>query len=122
MHSETKQVIVIRKDIKLKRAEIAALASRASLEFLINNSESKSSNLLSVELTPAEIDWINDNRTTIVVSVPNKSALQKLIFKSDIKGIPYYTLDSNSEDTVCAAFGPEDSHKIDEITGNLKLI
>jgi peptidyl-tRNA hydrolase, PTH2 family len=125
MTAQVKQVIVIRKDLKLKRAEIAALASKASLEFLVNNSENKESNLLNVELTPAEIEWLSNNRTTIVLGIPSENMLRNLIFRSEIAGIPSYSLSEDGgdfEELLCASFGPDDSEKIDEITGKLKLI
>lgn len=129
-----KQVIVVRRDLKLKRASIAALVAKASAEFFLDNNESSHGDKLMVNLTPQESEWLTSGSTRIVLGVTSENALKSLMFKAELAGLSCYPVSTNSstsreegdlgdliEETLCAAIGPDDSDKIDQITGNLKL-
>jgi len=126
MTSKLKQAIVIRKDLKLKKSVVAALAAKASMEFIIDNNEDESGTFLKVELTPLEKEWLYGAGTRIILGAPSENALKKMQLKSDISGILCYAISETnnlgSEDLVCIALGPDESEKIDQLTGNLKLL
>lgn len=127
-----KQVILVRRDLHMRRAEIAALVSRASSEFLFENDESERSDEVSVKLTPQEAEWIQSGSTRIVLGVPSGESMQSHLFKAEMAGLSCYTVVGSLVRTpddpvgmssiVCAAIGPDESSKIDEITGKLKLL
>lgn len=132
LNNNPKQVIVIRRDLKLRKASIAALAAKASAEFFLDNDDSDKQDSLVVSLTPTETAWINSGSLRVVLGVPTENALNALAFKAELAGLPCYFIRgpikednksfSESLETLCVAIGPDDADKIDEITGNLKLI
>lgn len=125
-----KQVIVVRRDLRLKKASIAALVAKASSKFIFDNDFSERGDVLQVDLTQQEAEWIAGPATRIVLGVTSESALKQLIFKAELEGLSCYTVtNSHQEDSdavldelLCVAIGPDDAEKIDQITGNLKLI
>lgn len=126
---ETKQVIVVRKDLNMRKGKIAAQVAHASMKFLIDNNESDRGDELVIRLTPTEALWINDKFTKVVVGVDSEEALKTLIFKAELQGIEVHSIiDSGKTEfngiptLTCAAFGPWESSDLDKITGNLKLM
>jgi peptidyl-tRNA hydrolase len=126
-----KQVIIIRKDLRLKRAAVAAMAAKVSCEFLIDNNVSERGDVLKVNLTPQESDWLLGNSTRIILGVPSEDTLRSLMLKAELAGLSCYFMTGSSskmtdgpeyDELLCAAIGPDESERIDEITGNLKLI
>lgn len=126
-----KQVILVRKDLHLKKSELAALVARASSEFLLENDESERSDELAVKLTPQESEWLQSGSTRIVLGVPSNEAMQSHLFKAEMAGLGCYPVmgsTARGEDplgmsiVVCAAIGPDEAEKIDSITGRLKLL
>lgn len=129
--NDTKQVILIRRDLKLKRASIAALAAKASAEFLFDNNESDRHDALRVEITPQEAAWMTGNAKRIVLGVPSEIALRSIAAQAENSGLSCYSLSGSVQcleekdffdEMLCVAIGPDDAEKIDELTGNLKLI
>ena len=128
-----KQVIVIRKDLNMRKGKIAAQTAHASFavfknlmktEF-ISESQKRYSFISSEDMS----QWLDGEFTKICVSVKSeeelieihKLAKEKGLLTSLIKdaghtefnGIPTLT---------CCAIGPANSDEIDEITGNLPLL
>ena len=115
----------------MKRASIAALVAKASSEFLLDNDESEVGGSLLIYLTPEESSWINGDSKRIVLGVSSENMLKSLTFEAEIAGIQSYLIFGNlpenhkrtgSNEALCAAIGPDESDKIDKITGNLKLL
>ena len=123
-----KQVILVRRDLKMKKSHVASLVAKASTEFFLANDESARGDTLSVRLTPEETDWINSGSIRIVLGVGSETSLKNLTFKAELAGLQCYPVDGKIFDdegpieTLCVAIGPDDASKIDEITGNLKLL
>ena len=127
--NDPKQVILIRRDLKLKRAAMVAMAAKISCEFLVDNNVSERGDTLKVKLTPQESDWIQGKSTRIILGVSSEEALKNILFKAEMAGLSSYSMTNSlrnqndfDEEVLCAAIGPDDSERIDEITGNLKLI
>jgi peptidyl-tRNA hydrolase len=124
-----KQVILVRRDLKMKKSHVASLVAKASTEFFLANDESARGDTLSVRLTPEETDWINSGSIRIVLGVGSETSLRNLTLKAELAGLQCYPVDGKIFDddegpveTLCVAIGPDESSKIDEITGNLKLL
>jgi peptidyl-tRNA hydrolase len=130
-----KQVIVVRRDLRLRRAELAALIAKTSLQFFVDNDESERSDALEIRLSPVESVWLSGGGTSVtVLGVPTRSSLEALLFKAEEAGISSYAVyQSRREDpddekspvvdqVVCIALGPDESTAIDKITGRLKLL
>ena len=125
-----KQVIVVRRDLKLRRAEIASCVARASSAFIIENIEDSDDNKLVASLTQEEKEWFLGDRKTIVLGIQSEDALRRIIDKAEIQGLNVNVISKRSFDekisyedvVICVAIGPHDEDLIDEVTGNLKLV
>ena len=128
MANGLKQVILVRSDLKMKKSQIASLVAKASTEFFLVNDESVRGDTLNVKLTPEETEWINSGSIRIVLGVGSETSLRTLTFKAELAGLQCYPVEGNmfdednSSETLCVAIGPDVSSKIDQITGNLKLL
>jgi len=129
----TKQVVVVRRDLRLRRAEMAALVAKASMRFFLENDDSARLEVLHVELSKEESAWINDPQV-VVLGVASLGALEAVAFKAEKHGLSTHSVttqrksdpDDEKSDTVeqlaAIAVGPDASDIIDEITGRLKLL
>jgi PTH2 family peptidyl-tRNA hydrolase len=127
--SDVKQVIVVRKDLNMKKGKLAAQVAHASMKFLVDNNEAQRGDEVVIKLTPAEATWLSGSFTKIVVGVDSEDALKDLIFKAEIEDVEVHPIidagrtEFNGVPTLtCAAFGPCEGALLDRITGNLKLI
>lgn len=129
----TKQVIIVRRDIRMRRAEMVATAAKASVSFLVDNNESEHHDELQLKLTPDESAWLFGNSKRVILGVQSESALRSIMLQAELDGLtvcPQYRgmrLDESKSDycyeqLVCVAIGPHDEEAIDAITSNLKLI
>lgn len=133
--SEIKQVIVIRKDLNMRKGKIAAQSAHASLKVILDmmskeillNTMQKWSLLIS-ERDPI-YDWLNGRFTKVVLYVNSEDELRDLYNKAVEKGLPAaFIVDSGftefhgNKTATCIAIGPDYSDKIDEITGDLPLL
>ena len=127
--STIKQVIVVRRDLNMRKGKIAAQVAHASMKFLVENNESSRAQEIFVKLSPAEAKWLSGEFTKIVVGIDSESALQDLILKAEFEDVEVYSVidagktEFNGVPTLtCAAFVPCEEEVVDKITGNLKLI
>lgn len=123
-----KQVIVIRKDLNMRKGKMCAQAAHASMKVFFDRAFSKKF-LMQISLTPEMLKWINDKFTKIVVGVNSEFELLETYNQAvktgivcsliqdcgltEFNGIPTYT---------AVAIGPDYSEKIDLITGHLSLL
>jgi peptidyl-tRNA hydrolase len=123
-----KQVIVVRKDLKLRKTELASQVATASMGFLLENNESERNDVINVRLSNEEAMWLNGSFEKDIVCVDSEDDLKDLIFKAEMEGIGVYSVRGKTtgkfDDTtiMCAALGPDDSNVIGHITGHLKSI
>lgn len=128
MKRDLKQVILLRRDMKLRRAEAAALASKASMAFIVEGDESDRSGSVQVDLSGIEAEWLLGSSTRIVLGVASEETMRKLLLKAEIQGVSTYEITGSSSgktdeglQLIAAALGPDEGDKLDLITGNLKL-
>jgi PTH2 family peptidyl-tRNA hydrolase len=121
-----KQVIVIRKDLKMRRGKEIAQGAHASLSFLSDRIRKSEGG--SLKFSKAEKAWLSGSFAKITCSVDSEEELLELFRKAKAKGLQAHLItDSGRTEfngvptNTCIAIGPDESHKIDEITGNLKL-
>lgn len=121
-----KQVIVVRKDLCMRKGKIAAQIAHAAMSFLLDGYTEG-----SVCYTPTENEkvWLSDSFAKIVLYVNSEAELLELVDKakaSDVKAYPI--IDSGATEfrniptLTCAAFGPDVSETLDQITGHLNLL
>ncbi|MBI5158672.1 peptidyl-tRNA hydrolase [Candidatus Micrarchaeota archaeon] len=120
MHSneEVKQVIVVRKDLKIGKGKLAAHAAHASLEAY---KKAKAKDEAAVE------EWEAGGCKKIVVSVENEKELVEL-FERVKKEIPSALIKDAGHTQIepgtitALGIGPWKEGKINEYTGKLKLL
>ena len=131
-----KQVIVMRRDLKMRRGKEISQGGHASMKFLAekirevkdHRVHSMAGEHFPIFLSPAEEAWLLNKFTKICVRVNSEEELlavhQKALDaglvstlvqdagKTEFNGVPTYT---------CLAIGPDEESKIDPITKDLKL-
>lgn len=133
-----KQVILIRKDLKMRRGKEIAQGSHASMQFLteqvvsqfdhISNQPAAKDNTLtaSIQLSEREISWLTKGMAKVCLRVDSEEQLIMHHEKAISVGIKSYLItDSGRTEfggqatlTACA-IGPDFVSLIDEITGDL---
>ena len=126
---DVKQVIVVRKDLNMRKGKIAAQVAHAAMKFLVDNNEAERGDEVIVKLSPTEAMWLTGSFTKVVVSVDSEDALNDLIMRAELMDVEVHPIiDSGKTEfngvptLTCAAFGPCDAKELDIITGNLKLL
>lgn len=128
-----KQVIVMRNDLNMRKGKMVAQGSHASISFITRrmqlNSIRTNKNEAEMVLTDAEVSWIHGNFAKICVRVDSEQELHEIMQKAKKAGLEVHLItdsgltEFNGVPTkTCLAIGPDESHKIDPITGHLKLL
>jgi len=127
--SDVKQVIVVRKDLNLKKGKLAAYVAEASMLFLIENNDSLRRDEFTIKLNPEESIWLTEGQQKIILGINSGDALRDLLLKAELDGIEAHHLiiqDKTEFDgdrtLVCASFGPASSQDLSKIIGKLKPI
>lgn len=122
-----KQVILMRKDLKMRRGKEIAQGSHAAMAFLLDgislfgngNPDEKFENLT---------EWVNGGQTKICLQIHSEEELLKLHQEAlDVGLEANYITDAGRTEfngvptKTCLVIGPNKSEKIDKITGHLKL-
>lgn len=125
-----KQVIVIRADLKVRRGKEIAQGCHSSLAFLTRQLQGSnfSSGQYIIHLTDVAKQWIDTDFRKIVVRVDSEAELLEIESKAKEAGVECHLVTDNGltefhgiPTTTCLALGPDESEKIDAITGHLKL-
>lgn len=125
--SESKQVIVVRKDLNMRKGKIAAQVAHAAMKFLVDDYQGGSS--LKKSLSRAEQAWLEGAFAKVVVGCDSEAELLALVALGKSYGLSVNTIvDAGRTEfhgvptLTCAAFGPDEEHKINLVTGHLKLL
>jgi peptidyl-tRNA hydrolase, PTH2 family len=123
---ELKQVIVVRKDLNMRKGKMAAQAAHAAMAFLRHKILEGS---VVIGLNPVEYAWLEGNQAKIVVGCNSEAELTELIESGKMAGLMVHPIiDSGKTEfagvptLTCAAFGPDESEKLDKVTGQLTLL
>lgn len=130
---QTKQVIVMRTDLNMRKGKMVAQGAHASIAFLTKTSglheDIDGAGVIETELSAAEVDWLKNSFTKVCVGIDSEWELRQLIAKASALGFKVTPIVDNGTTEfkevptlTCCAIGPDYSHKIDEITGHLKLL
>jgi PTH2 family peptidyl-tRNA hydrolase len=135
MNKEVKQIIVIRKDLNMRKGKMCAQSAHASMKVFLDRKINLEpffyliKNNLFVELNEPMKLWINGNFKKIVVGVNLEKELLDLSYESIERKIPYSLVHDNGltefnsiETLTCGAFGPYWSEELNELTGHLRLL
>lgn len=138
-----KQVIVVRKDLKMKAGKLAAQVSHASMAPITNrlraqeNIDYGAANVITnmtISFDHGEphdiafLDWLKGSFTKVVVEIESEQDLLDLLAAAEKVGIPCVKIEDEGRTAfhgvrtlTCASFGPCYSDVLDELTGHLKL-
>lgn len=136
---DTKQVIVMRKDLNMRKGKMIAQGAHASMAFLTRRLERSDKEyrigedsdvvFTHVELSPAENWWRVDSFKKICVYVESDAELQDIQLAAYDAGLECHVITDNGDTefggvptVTCLAIGPDYSDKIDPITGHLPLL
>lgn len=129
-----KQVIVMRKDLNMRKGKMIAQGSHASLGSLLkffDKIENKGSVTYKVQFgKDSYLDqWLNGTFTKICLYVNSEKELDDIKAQCDEAKIPNaLIIDAGLTEfheiptKTCIGIGPWDSEQIDKITGNLPLL
>jgi PTH2 family peptidyl-tRNA hydrolase len=128
-----KQVIVLRKDLNMRKGKMVAQGAHASMKVffdrMVSGANGPAGSFITMKVEESMIPWIHGKFTKICVSVNSEQELLDVYQKAkssgiacslvqdagltEFGGVPTYT---------AVAVGPDVSNKIDEITGKLPLL
>ena len=127
---ETKQVICIRKDLKMRRGKEAAQAAHASMAVFFDKITERGTDSITISNLDKEMmDWVNGAFTKVCVSVQDEKQLFEIYRKAKDAKLPVSMITDAGKTEfggkptkTCIAIGPAEASKIDNITGDLKLL
>jgi len=123
-----KQVIVIRKDLKMRRGKEIAQGAHASMSFLSHMVRERLLDGERVELSVVQKEWIEGKFTKVCVRVDDEESLMAVAKKAKEVGVDCHVItDAGLTEfggvptKTCLAVGPDESSLIDQVTGGLSL-
>jgi len=128
-----KQVIIIRKDLNMRKGKMVAQGAHASMNVFFDRLTSTGpigdvAFGLKGTITPEMKAWMEGSFTKICVSVDSELELLGIYQKAKEANLPCSLikdvgLTEFKEPTfTCVAIGPDEEEKINKITGSLKLL
>lgn len=128
---DAKQVIVMRKDLGMRKGKMIAQGAHASMAVLLDRGEMEPDGVeYRIELTPAMHTWVVTGRfTKVCVSVNSEAELDAVVAKARAAGVPCALIvDAGKTEfhgvptKTCCAVGPAWTDEVDAITGELPLL
>lgn len=131
---EVKQVIVVRKDLNMRKGKIAAQVAHASLSALLSRMKVTNDDeyliISGVYLDTSPIaKWLEKSFTKVVVYVESEQELKTVYEAAKKRNVPcsYITDEGRTEfkgvpTATCTAIGPYWGDVINELTGDMKLL
>lgn len=126
--ANVKQVIVMRHDLGMRRGKQIAQGAHASIAFL-SEMLRQSGSVSFDDLSPAERSWIEGPFAKVCVRVDSEAELMDVYERAKSAGLRVHLItDSGRTEfhgqptATCLAIGPDVAEKVDEITGELKLL
>lgn len=132
--SEPKQIIVVRKDLNMRKGKIAAQSAHASMAVILNMMSVSSNGMkvtrtLEVKKDSAIQEWLAGPFAKICVSVNSEDELLELYQKALAAGLPTSLITDSGRTEfkgvatkTCIAIGPARPEELDPITGKLPLL
>jgi len=120
--SDVKQVIVMRKDLKMRRGKEIAQGAHASMSFLVKKA------LHHEDFTEPERAWMEGLFTKVCVRVNSDDELLAVARSAEKEGIRVEIITDSGKTEfggvptrTCLALGPDLASKVDAVTGSLEL-
>jgi PTH2 family peptidyl-tRNA hydrolase len=134
-----KQVIVMRKDLGMRKGKMIAQGAHASMAVILDMMQKRGVQMASYEApeqhwydlhTNKDVaSWIDGSFTKVCLYVNSEEELLDIKEKANAAGLPNALItdagktEFNGVPTkTCVGIGPAQADKIDEVTGDLKLL
>jgi PTH2 family peptidyl-tRNA hydrolase len=125
-----KQVIVMRKDLGMRKGKMIAQGAHASLKVVLDAGQLDASGAaFAIALDPAMTAWLGGRFTKVCVSVDSEAALEAIVANARAAGVPCALIvDAGVTEfhgvptKTCCAIGPAWADAVDAITGGLPLL
>ena len=127
-----KQVIVMRKDLNMRKGKMIAQGAHASLKVVLDAGQLTTTDgqaSFALALDPAMAAWLGGRFTKVCVSVDSEAALDAIVARARDAGVPCALItDAGATEfhgvptKTCCAVGPAWVDAIDAITGGLPLL
>jgi PTH2 family peptidyl-tRNA hydrolase len=123
-----KQVIVMRKDLGMRKGKMIAQGAHASLAVVLQRATIEGDHA-TLELTDAMKAWLTARFTKVCVSVDSEAALDGVVARARAAGVPCALITDSGRTEfkgvptkTCCAVGPAWTDEVDAITGDLPLL
>lgn len=132
--SEAKQVLVVRKDLKMRKGKIAAQCAHASMKVLLDAMDRTDTargtrRVLETEEGTALHRWLQGRFTKVCVYVESEEALLEVAAKAEAEGVRAALITDSGRTEfggvptrTVVAVGPDWRDRVDAVTGHLKLL
>jgi PTH2 family peptidyl-tRNA hydrolase len=133
--SQIKQVIVIRKDLNMRKGKMIAQGAHASMGALLSAGDIQWDGDVGVKCLIVPLDnldlerWLEGAFTKICVSVDSEAELLEVFEKAEQQNLVRCLITDNGatefngvKTVTCCAIGPCDADTLFPITGHLKLL
>lgn len=125
-----KQIIVVRKDLNMRKGKLAAQVAHASMKVVLDEMQQFGFSWELDMYNKEQLhEWLDGSFTKVVVSCKDEKELLELKEKADNAGILCALItDAGKTEfhgkptNTCIAIGPEWASKLEPITGHLSLL
>jgi peptidyl-tRNA hydrolase, PTH2 family len=124
-----KQVIVVRKDLNMRKGKMIAQGAHASMKVLLDKGCISSTGIFTLQLDGPWRSWVEGIFTKVVVSVDSQEALLRIKSEAEAVGLPAALIEDcgatefhGVKTPTAVAVGPAEGTLIDRITGHLPLL
>ena len=133
MSYKVKQVIILRKDLNMRKGKMVAQGAHASMAVLLNEGYRDEGGVgmpsLTIPMNPDMNEWLSGSFAKICVSADSEEHLLFLHSAAENAGLPCsliqdagFTEFDGVPTYTAVAIGPAQASEIDKITGLLKLL
>lgn len=130
MERTAKQVIVMRKDLNMRKGKMIAQGAHASMRVILAaGTANGAGTTYTLAMTEPMAAWLTGRFTKICVSVSSEAALDAIVEKAHAAGVPVALItDAGATEfhgvptKTCCAVGPAWIDEVDAVTGDLPLM
>jgi PTH2 family peptidyl-tRNA hydrolase len=125
-----KQVIVMRKDLNMRKGKMVAQGAHASMRVILQaGAADAAQRTYTIAMTEPMAAWLTGRFTKVCVSVDSEAALESIVERARAAGVPVALITDAGQTEfhgvptkTCCAVGPAWADDVDAITGALTLL
>jgi len=125
---ETKQVILIRRDLKMRRGKEIAQGAHAAMMWLKEHYLAFLNNEVGWNPSGAELDWLDGSMAKVVCQVADLAELEAVVAAARAAHLTAHTVTDEGrtefggvQTVTAAAIGPGPADEVDAVCGKLRL-